>query len=165
MTLITPGIVAPIGLLVTTTAFTQMGMMGDKGRMRGHEMMAGRGPMNMSMARHRFVMRNGVPQAYAGKTNPLEPTEAHTARGKQRYKTHCASCHGASGHGDGDAGASLDPRPANIARFSKMRMASDEYLYWTIAEGGAPLGTAMPPFKAALDSDQIWEIILYLRTM
>jgi mono/diheme cytochrome c family protein len=44
-----------------------------------------------------------------------------------------------------------------------MPMASDGYLYWTIAEGGVSLKTAMPPFKGALKPDQIWQIILYLR--
>lgn len=42
-------------------------------------------------------------------------------------------------------------------------MAGDEYLYWTIAEGGEPLNTAMPAFKRMLEQDEIWRIIVYLR--
>lgn len=30
------------------------------------------------------------------------------------YATYCASCHGASGRGDGPAAAGLDPAPANL---------------------------------------------------
>ena len=59
----------------------------------------------------------------------------------------------------------MDPGNPAIATFSTMRKASDAYLYWTISEGGLRLETAMPPFKTALDSEQIWEIILYLRSM
>lgn len=39
-----------------------------------------------------------------------------TAReGRELYATNgCASCHGASGHGDGPVGATLDPRPRDF---------------------------------------------------
>jgi mono/diheme cytochrome c family protein len=86
-------------------------------------------------------------------------------KGKALYQTNCATCHGASGVGDGVAGTNLNPRPADIARFSKMPMASDSYLYWTIAEGGAPVKSAMPPFKAQLEELEIWQIITYLRNL
>jgi hypothetical protein len=32
----------------------------------------------------------------------------------------------------------------------RMPMASDGYLMWTMGEGGAELGTAMPAFKTTL---------------
>jgi mono/diheme cytochrome c family protein len=44
-------------------------------------------------------------------------------------------------------------------------MASDGYLFWTIAEGGAPVGSAMPPFKGVLGDDQVWQVIAYLREL
>jgi mono/diheme cytochrome c family protein len=46
-----------------------------------------------------------------------------------------------------------------------MPMASDSYLFWTISEGGAPVGSAMPPFKQTLTDDEIWKIITYVRTL
>lgn len=46
-----------------------------------------------------------------------------------------------------------------------MPMATDGYLFWTIAEGGAPVGSAMPAFKQTLKEDDIWKIITYLRTL
>lgn len=140
-------------------------------RKDGMNMMEGRGMMgggsmdNMSMVRHRYVMRNGIGADYADKSNPLEPTGEALKSGKRLYENHCASCHGSSGRGDGEAGEALDPEPANIAAISKMPMGSDGYLYWTIAEGGQPLGTAMPPFKSTLESDEIWKIIVYLREL
>jgi mono/diheme cytochrome c family protein len=65
--------------------------------------------------------------------------------------------------GNGEGGRSLNPPPPDIAAFSKTPMATDGYLYWSIAEGGVPFGTAMPPFKGALTQDDIWRIITYLR--
>jgi len=36
-------------------------------------------------------------------------------------------------------------------------------MYWTIAEGGAQFGTAMPAFKNALSSDDIWAVTAYIQ--
>lgn len=127
------------------------------------EMMQGRSMMNMSMIRHRFVMQNGIGPGYASKANPLKRTAKNIEDGKRLYQQNCALCHGPTGLGNGEEGKSLNPPPANIAAFSKMPMATDGYLYWTIAEGGVPLGTAMPQFKGTLKEDEIWKIIIYLR--
>ncbi len=39
----------------------------------------------------------------------------------------------------------------------------DGYMDWTLAEGGAPLGTAMPPFEDVLSKDDIWAVITYIQ--
>ena len=44
-----------------------------------------------------------------------------------------------------------------------MPMAGDEYLLWTVSEGGQRFGTDMPAFKDTLTEDQIWSIIAYMR--
>ncbi len=147
-------------LLLAALGRAQMGMM----RGSGPGMMRG-GMMNMSMRRHHYVMRNGLPEEYVGKRNPLSRNAEDLALGKTLYQSNCAACHGAQGHGDGPAGKNLNPRPANIARFAKMPMASDPYLYWTISEGGTPVKSAMPPFKNVLKEQEIWQIIAYLRRM
>ena len=36
-------------------------------------------------------------------------------------------------------------------------------LYWTVAEGGAQFGTAMPAFKDVLSSDDIWAAAAYIQ--
>jgi hypothetical protein len=127
--------------------------------------MRGKGTMNMSMIRHHFVMRNGVGPEYASKVNPLERSTGNIVAGKKQYETNCALCHGATGLGDGEAGKELEPPPANIAMFMKMRDVPDGYLYWTIAEGGVPLRTAMPPFKDTMEEDDIWKTIIFLREL
>ncbi|HUG57061.1 MAG TPA: c-type cytochrome [Candidimonas sp.] len=142
-----------LGLVaLSPPAQSQMGMMG-------------RGMMGMSMVRHHFAMTNGINPAYASKENPLQPNVQTIESGKNLFEQNCARCNGAAGRGDGPDGKNLVPPPANIAAISKMPMATDGYLYWTITEGGVPLGTGMPPFGTALKEEDIWKIITYLRVL
>ena len=123
------------------------------------------GSGGMSMLRHRYVMRNGLPDRYRSRKNPLDATAENLAAGERVYESRCVSCHGVSGRGDGPAAGSLEPGPTDIARFSRTPMASDGYLFWTVAEGGAPVGSAMPAFGDALSEAEIWQLLLYLRRM
>lgn len=143
-------------LLFVMPGHSQMGRMG---------MMGGGGMMSGSLIRHRFVMHNGIDPKYANKVNPLRPTAVNVEQGKKLYESNCAACHGPSGRGNGPAAQSLNPPPPDIADSSKTPMVTDGYLYWTIADGGVPLGTAMPAFKTTLKADEIWKIILYVREL
>lgn len=142
------------GLAASTAAFAQMGT----GMMQG-------GERNTSLVRRQFVMQHGIDPAYAARRNPLAPTDDNLAEGKKLYDQNCSACHGPSGLGNGVAGKQLNPPPSDIAASTKTPMATDGYLYWTIAEGGVPLHTAMPAFENALKEDQIWKIILYIRRL
>ena len=42
-------------------------------------------------------------------------------------------------------------------------MAVDGYMLWSISDGGAAFGTAMPAFKTVLTKDEIWKILNYMR--
>jgi len=42
-------------------------------------------------------------------------------------------------------------------------MSGDEYLLWTISEGGERFGTDMPAFEDKLGEEDIWKIIAYMR--
>jgi mono/diheme cytochrome c family protein len=134
------------------------GMMGPGWRGQGNMM----GP---SMQRRHMAMRYGIDSKYATKTNPLAANARTLDSGRNLFQQQCVRCHGVSGAGDGPDGTKLNPRPANIAASGRMPMATDGYLFWTIAEGGAPVGSAMPAFKQTLKEDEIWKIISYLRTL
>ncbi len=99
-----------------------------------------------------------VPPDFAGRTNPLGP-DASTAGGAI-FKIYCSSCHGDTGHGDGEAGLYLDPRPANLAVLNST--VADDFLYWRINTGKE--GASMPAWKGVLDEQQIWQVIAFIRT-
>ncbi len=100
-----------------------------------------------------------VPADFAGKTNPLG-ADAATA-GAEVFKTNCESCHGPQGHGDGPAGAALDPAPKNLAELQTQ--ATDDYLFWRINTGKE--GTSMVAWKGVLTEEQIWQAIAFIRTL
>jgi mono/diheme cytochrome c family protein len=152
---------AAIAITIATFSFAQMGMRGGM----GPGMMGGEVPSGASMARHQYVMRYGLARAYVGARNPLPASAVNLKAGKTLFDSTCASCHGAAGRGDGPAAKGLNPAPADLSAAVKMPIATDAFLDWTISEGGVPVGGAMPPFKTALTQDDIWKVVLYLRTL
>ncbi len=108
-----------------------------------------------------------LPDEFAGMSNPLAGDAAAAAAGEQIYQAFCAACHGAQGAGDGPAAASLNPKPTDLTDPTIMGQMDDNYLYWRISEGGAmaPFNSSMPAWKDTLEEEQIWQVIVYLRTL
>ena len=90
---------------------------------------------------------------------PLAPTTApDVARGKALYAQHCASCHGATGKGDGPQARGLDPAPIAFANDARARERSIFALYQVIEQGLD--GTSMVSF-AELPSQDRWALAFY----
>ena len=119
--------------------------------------------MRQRMARHWTFMHQGIPATYRAARNPLSPDAKTIGEGRALYQDNCASCHGATGLGDGEMANSLNPSPALLAYMIQMPMSVDEYMLWSISDGGEAFGTAMPAFKDALTEDEIWKIVTYMR--
>lgn len=100
-----------------------------------------------------------VPADYAGKTNPFGAEAA--ADGALNYVSYCASCHGATGRGDGSSAQAFDPRPSNLLVLATQ--VGDDYLFWRISEGKA--GTSMVGWAGVLSEEQIWQVIAYLHSL
>jgi len=100
-----------------------------------------------------------VPAEYAGAVSPLG-ADAATA-GADVFKTNCEACHGPQGHGDGPAGAALDPQPKNLSELAAA--VGDDYLYWRVNTGKE--GTSMVAWKGILTDEQIWQVVAYVRTL
>lgn len=108
-------------------------------------------------------VNGGIPQEYTNVENTVGYTVRAIAEGGPLYKTHCLSCHGETGLGNGDLAYALKPSPALLAYMVQQPVAVDHYLLWSIAEGGKQFGTSMPAFKDALSQEQIFQIVAYLR--
>jgi mono/diheme cytochrome c family protein len=96
----------------------------------------------------------------------ITPTPADS-NGPALYARYCASCHGASGRGDGPNAKYLPVRPAAHASRDAMTQRPDDSLYDTIAGGGAIMNRSprMPAFGATLAPSQIRALVQYIRTL
>ncbi|MFC5440538.1 FTR1 family protein [Rhodanobacter ginsenosidimutans] len=91
---------------------------------------------------------------------PLMPTSApQYARGQTLYAQQCASCHGATGAGNGPAAAGLDPPPIDFTDRARADERSIFALYQVIDQGLQ--GTSMPSF-ASLPAEDRWALATYV---
>ncbi len=100
--------------------------------------------------------------ALAGAVGPAKApnkTPELLSKGKASYETNCATCHGAKGRGDGDAGAVLDPKPRNLVADSFKRGAGVVQVYETLGKGID--GTTMVSF-GHLPDDERWALAYYV---
>jgi mono/diheme cytochrome c family protein len=104
-----------------------------------------------------------VPEDYLKATNNVGYTTKAIAAGGPLYAAQCKRCHGETGLGNGELAQDLTPSPALLAYLMQQPIAVDQYLLWSISEGGKQFNTAMPAFKNVLTQEQIWQIIAYLR--
>lgn len=82
-------------------------------------------------------------------------------KGATLYGTHCATCHGPEGRGDGPAATGLPTPPANFASGRLKAGREPEQIYLRIAAGVPPF---MPPFRSTLSPDEIWAVVRYVET-
>ncbi len=106
-----------------------------------------------------------------------EPAPAETAaagdlqgdaeKGAQLYATFCATCHGATGKGDGPAGKALNPPATDHTNHDYMATLSDEHLFTVISKGGAAVGKSplMTPWGGVIDEQGIRNLIAHLRKL
>jgi mono/diheme cytochrome c family protein len=94
-------------------------------------------------------------------------TERDVEAGRALFATHCATCHGDSGRGDGASAAGFATRPADLADGRLMNGLPDEFVVSVITHGGPAQGLAptMPPFDRTLSAEQIRRVVAFVRTL
>jgi cytochrome c553 len=129
-----------------------------------------------------------APQSYYLKQNPLAATPDNIEKGKRLYvndarPVSCANCHGLQGDGQGPTGKHLQPPPTDFTCKALMDTLPDGQLFWIIENGSGlfelapghsretikrpgrrPRYTAMRGHKNELTEEQIWQLVLYIRT-
>lgn len=96
---------------------------------------------------------------------PIPGTQEEFEKGKQLYLLYCAQCHGKDGHGDGitsilSPGGYITPEPANFTESGDDFKLYGSYV-WKVREGVET--TNMPPWKYALNDDEIFILIFYIQ--
>jgi putative copper export protein/mono/diheme cytochrome c family protein len=91
--------------------------------------------------------------------SPTGYSASSVVQGAELFATHCASCHGPQGRGDGPAGRFLRVKPSDLTA-DHVYSHSDGDLYWWISYG---ISEVMPPFGATLNDEARWNLIDFVR--
>ena len=93
--------------------------------------------------------------------NPLQPTQANLASGRDAFSHYCMVCHGLDGQNTGVPFAERMSPPVPRLNSPAVQAYTDGQLKWVIDNGVSPSG--MPGSKGILNDDEIWSIVLYVR--
>lgn len=93
--------------------------------------------------------------------NAVASSAASIGEGKTLYATHCKSCHGAKGLGDGSKAAQLKTEPGDFSS-AAFQAETDGAIFYKTSEGRDD----MPSFKKKLpEAEDRWNLVNYMRTL
>ncbi|MBI3934027.1 MAG: c-type cytochrome [Acidobacteria bacterium] len=93
--------------------------------------------------------------------NPVPASEANLLEGRDLYEKQCAFCHGQDGTASGHSGVQFYPPVPSLA--PPQNQLTDSQMQ-SVMERGIRY-TAMPSFAKALNEDQRWKVVLWVRQL
>jgi cbb3-type cytochrome oxidase cytochrome c subunit/mono/diheme cytochrome c family protein len=107
-----------------------------------------------------------IDRSYWLSGDPLPVTEQNLNRGKAVFLQRCVGCHGLKGDGAGPGASFLSPPPADFTSADDACCGGDTGpgdFYYRILRGWP--GTAMENFGDRLSVDDIWRIVMFVKTI
>jgi cytochrome c oxidase cbb3-type subunit II len=107
-----------------------------------------------------------IDRSYWLSADPLPVTESNLLRGKEVFLQRCVGCHGLNGDGKGPAATFMSPPPADFTDKDDACCGGDTGpgdFYYRILHGWP--GTAMENFGERLSVDDIWRVVLFVKTI
>jgi cytochrome c oxidase cbb3-type subunit 2/cytochrome c oxidase cbb3-type subunit I/II len=107
-----------------------------------------------------------IDRSYWLSGDPLPVTEQNLLRGKEVFLDRCVGCHGEKGDGKGPGARFLSPTPADFTDKDDACCGGDTGpgdFYYRILRGWP--GTGMENFGDRLSVDDIWRVVLFLKTI
>jgi mono/diheme cytochrome c family protein len=102
-----------------------------------------------------YILANGAPE------NPVPADEVSIARGKQLFMTHCITCHGEAGKGNGTVAAFFTKKkPADLSS-AIIQSKNDGAIFLTISNGFG----FMPALNENFTVRERWDIVNFVRTL
>lgn len=107
-----------------------------------------------------------IDRSYWLSSDPLPVTEGNLLRGKEVFLQRCVGCHGLKGDGQGPAARFLSPPPADFTSADDACCGGDTGpgdFYYRILRGWP--GTGMENFGERLSVDDIWRVVMFIKTI
>jgi cytochrome c oxidase cbb3-type subunit 2 len=107
-----------------------------------------------------------IDRGYWLSSDPLPVTEDNLIRGKEVFLSRCVGCHGTKGDGKGPAANFMSPPPADFTDKDDACCGGDTGpgdFYYRILRGWT--GTAMENFGDRLSVNDIWRVVLFVKTI
>ncbi len=107
-----------------------------------------------------------IDRSYWLSGDPLPVTTANLLRGKEVFLDRCVGCHGLKGDGKGPGARFLSPPPADFTDKDDACCGGDTGpgdFYYRILRGWT--GTAMENFGERMSVDDIWRVVLFVKTI
>jgi cytochrome c oxidase cbb3-type subunit 2 len=107
-----------------------------------------------------------IDRSYWMSGDPLPVTEGNLMRGKEVFLQRCVGCHGLKGDGKGPGANFLSPPPADFTDKDDACCGGDTGpgdFYYRILRGWT--GTGMENFGERLSVDDIWRVVLFVKTI
>jgi cytochrome c oxidase cbb3-type subunit II len=107
-----------------------------------------------------------IDRSYWLSGDPLPVTEQNLLRGKEVFLQRCVACHGIKGDGKGPGARFLSPPPADFTDKDDACCGGDTGpgdFYYRILRGWT--GTGMENFGERLSVDDIWRVVLFVKTI
>lgn len=113
-----------------------------------------------AVAKQAIALRDAIVTTFGVASAPRAVPDL--ANAASVYARSCAACHGAAGHGDGPAGAALEPKPSDFHDAARMQQRSVFGLYNTISLGVG--STGMAAFRE-LEDDTRWALAFHVASL
>lgn len=102
-----------------------------------------------------------VPPEEAQRPNPVKPSSASIAEGKNLFSTQCAMCHGAAGDGKGDLAVELKMKLRDYRDPAALKGFTDGELHYILVKGKGQ----MPGQEGRMKEAQLWNLVNYMRSL
>jgi mono/diheme cytochrome c family protein len=103
---------------------------------------------------------SAIPADAVHQVNPVKPTAESIAQGKKYYGYDCAMCHGNNGDGKGDVAIDEKLKMDDFTNPATLQGKTDGELFYILRNGH----DHMPAEPIRLKSDELWNLINYIRT-
>ena len=108
-------------------------------------------------------LRNAsIPRTERDRKNPVASGTTFLSEGRESFLSHCAACHGVDGSGKTPVGTNLYPRVPDL-RSATTQSLSDGEIHYIIANGVQLTG--MPAWGSSGSSDDVWKLVLFVRSI